>query len=69
MTLIGWAVIFQSLNDIFILIPMVAGFIGCMLDSLVGATLETWGYVNKYGNNCITGIAGGLIGVLIAWLL
>ena len=68
-TLIGWAVIFQSLNDIFILIPMVAGFIGCMLDSLVGATLETWGYVNKYGNNCITGIAGGLIGVLIAWLL
>ena len=68
-TLIGWGVINQSFDDIFILIPMVAGFIGCMLDSLVGATLETWGYVNKYGNNCITGIAGGAIAVLIAWLL
>lgn len=68
-TLIGWGVINQSFDDIFILIPMIAGFIGCMLDSVVGATLETWGYVNKYGNNCITGIAGGAIAVLIAWLL
>ena len=68
-TLIGWPVINQSMDDIFILIPMAAGFIGCMLDSVVGATLETWGYVNKYGNNCITGIAGAAIGVLIAYLL
>ena len=68
-TLIGWLVINQSLDDIFVLIPMAAGFIGCMLDSVVGATLETWGYVDKYGNNCITGIAGAAIGVLIAWLL
>ena len=68
-TLSGWAVINQSVDDIFILIPMFAGFVGCMLDSVVGATLETWGYVNKYGNNCITGIAGGAIGILIAWLL
>ena len=68
-TLIGWGVINQSFDDIFIIIPMISGFIGCMLDSVVGATLETWGYVNKYGNNCLTGIAGGAIGVLIAWLL
>ena len=67
-TLIGWPVINQSI-DIMILIPMAAGFIGCMLDSVVGATLETWGYVSKYGNNCITGIAGAAIGVLIAYLL
>ena len=66
---IGWVVINGSLDDIFILIPMAAGFIGCMLDSVVGATLESWGYVNKYGNNCLTGIAGAAIGVLIAWLL
>ena len=68
-TLIGWLVINQSISDIKILIPMAAGFIGCMLDSVVGATLETWGYVNKYGNNCITGLAGAAIGVLIAYLL
>ena len=66
---IGWIVINGTLDDISILIPMAAGFIGCMLDSVVGATLETWGYVNKYGNNCLTGIAGAAIGVLIAWLL
>ena len=68
-TLIGWGVINQSFDDIFIIIPMISGFTGCMLDSVVGATLETWGYVNKYGNNCLTGMAGGAIGVLIAWLL
>ncbi|MBO4551897.1 MAG: DUF92 domain-containing protein [Candidatus Methanomethylophilaceae archaeon] len=66
---IGWVVINRSLDDVMILIPMLAGFIGCMLDSVVGATLETWGYVNKYENNCITGIAGAAIGVLIAYLL
>lgn len=68
-TLIGWGVINQSFDDILILVPMISGFIGCLLDSVVGATLETWGYVNKYGNNCLTGIAGGAIGALIAWLL
>lgn len=68
-TIVGWGVINLSYDDIFILIPMAAGFIGCMLDSVVGATLETWGYVSKYGNNCITGIAGAAIGVLIAFLL
>lgn len=67
-TLIGWPIINQSV-DIMILIPMAAGFIGCMLDSVVGATLETWGYVDKYMNNCMTGIAGAAIGVLIAYLL
>ena len=68
-TLIGWAVINLSLNDPFVVIPIAAGFIGCMLDSYVGATFETWGYINKYGNNCLTGIAGAAIGVLIAMLL
>ena len=68
-TLIGWLVINQSLSDIFVLIPMAAGFIGCILDSVVGATLETWGYVDKYGNNCLTGLAGAAIGIGIAMLV
>lgn len=68
-TLIGWAVINLSVDDIRIIAPMIGGFIGCMLDSVVGATLETAGYVDKYGNNCITGIAGAVIGVLIALVL
>lgn len=68
-TLIGWAVINLTLADIHIIAPMIGGFVGCMLDSVVGATVETKGYVSKYGNNCITGIAGAVIGMLIAMLL
>lgn len=68
-TLIGWAVINLTLADIHIIAPMIGGFVGCMLDSVVGATIETKGYVSKYGNNCITGIAGAAIGMLIAMVL
>lgn len=66
-SLIGWLFINLSFSW-FMLIPMAAGFIGCMLDSVVGATLETWGYVDKYGNNCITGIAGAAIAMGVAFL-
>ena len=68
-TVIGWAVINLSMDDPFVLIPILAGFIGCMLDSVVGATLETWGLINKYGNNCLTGILGATIGIAIASVL
>lgn len=68
-TVIGWLVINQTLSDINILIVILAGFIGCVLDSLVGATLETKGYISKYGNNCITGIAGALIAIALVYLI
>lgn len=68
-TVIGWGVINLALNDVMILLPMLSGFIGCMLDSVVGATLETWGYLDKYGNNCVTGTAGGIIAMLLASVL
>lgn len=64
----AWFVLFGNLN-VDVLIPIFSGFIGCILDSIVGATLETKGYVSKYGNNCITGIAGGIIGSLIAFVI
>lgn len=67
-SLIGWGVIYLSF-DWHIIIPTIAGLIGCILDSYVGATLETWGYVSKYGNNCITGVAGALIAVGVAFIL
>jgi len=66
-TLIGWGFINGTVSDIQIILPMIAGVIGCMLDSLIGATLETEGYVSKYANNCITGIAGGLIAVMMSF--
>lgn len=68
-SIIGWAVVMNEIDFVYFLIPTVAGFAGCMLDSLVGATLETKGYLNKYDNNGFTGVAGGLIGMGIFWLL
>lgn len=65
---IGYAALFRTM-DAWVLIPIVCGFIGCLLDSLVGATLEDGGYVSKYGNNCITGIAGGLMATAMMLLL
>lgn len=68
-TLIGWTAIFGFDYNIDIIWPMLAGFIGCMLDSLFGATFETKGYMNKYVNNCSTGIIGGIIAIVLTALM
>ncbi len=67
-SLIGYAFIMQTM-DVWVLVPAVCGVIGCIADSYVGATLETWGVVNKYMNNGMTGLLGGIIAslVCIAW--
>ena len=41
------------------------GFLGCQLDSVLGATLETQGYLSKLTNN-LTSIS---VGVISAWLV
>jgi len=48
-----------------ILIPMLCGFFGCQIDSVIGATIERKGKIGKDGNNMIS-IA---CGALLAWLL
>lgn len=48
-----------------LLIPMLCGFFGCQIDSLIGATLETKGRIGKLGNNFISIAAGATL----AWLL
>jgi uncharacterized protein (TIGR00297 family) len=48
-----------------ILIPMLCGFFGCQVDSVIGATIERKGKIGKDGNNLIS-IASG---ALLAWLL
>lgn len=45
-----------------LLVPMLCGFFGCQVDSIIGATLERDGKVGKLGNN-FTSI---LIGTLLA---
>ncbi|NLI73683.1 MAG: DUF92 domain-containing protein [Euryarchaeota archaeon] len=68
-SMIGWIAIFQlSPFNLIIMIPITMGIIGCMLDSVIGATLENWGMITKLGNNMITMAIGALMSI-IAYLL
>lgn len=67
--LIGWVVIFGSAFDPLVLIPVAAGFVGCLMDSLLGATWETEGRISKYTNNMLTGLMGGIMTVIFVGLL
>ncbi|MGN1045227.1 MAG: DUF92 domain-containing protein [Candidatus Methanomethylophilaceae archaeon] len=64
---IGCALVFHCL-DVSLLIPAVCGVIGCIADSYIGATIETRGWISKYGNNCSTEILGGTIAVAICMI-
>jgi uncharacterized protein (TIGR00297 family) len=68
--LIGWMIIFyEGPFGASMLIPMVMGFVGCLLDSVIGATLERAGKVSKLGNNMLTMAIGSALGALIFTLL
>lgn len=61
----GWLILYRSF-DMFLIIPGIAGFFGCLLDSVFGATLETKGYISKYVNNASTAVIGALFGMALA---
>jgi uncharacterized protein (TIGR00297 family) len=67
-SLLAMVMIEQSVS-ILVLIPTAAGMLGNILDSIVGATLENNGHISKYGNNCITAIAGAIIGAVMYILI
>ena len=48
-----------------VLIPMLCGFFGCQIDSVIGATIERQGKIGKLGNNMVS-IA---CGALLAWII
>jgi len=48
----------------YLLIPLVVGFVGCQIDSVVGATLERKGLVNKKTTNLIATCAGAVLAYL-----
>lgn len=62
---IGWMVIFQQLFDPLLLLPIVLGVAGCMIDSLIGATLERRGLVGKLHVNIISMAAAALFAAAI----
>ncbi|MDH3365523.1 MAG: DUF92 domain-containing protein [Thermoplasmata archaeon] len=49
-----------------LLIPMLSGFLGCQIDSVIGATWERSGKVGKLGNNFISIAFGTLLALLFA---
>jgi len=49
-----------------ILVPMLCGFFGCQVDSIIGATWERRGIVGKLGNNFLSIVTGTLLALLIA---
>ena len=49
-------------------VPMLCGFLGCQIDSVIGATWETRGRIGKLGNNFLSITLGPLIALGIALL-
>lgn len=65
-SLAGWVVLFPGTAiDDRVFVPIVMGVFGCMVDSLIGATFETWKLVDKLGNNVSSMAIGAAVGVAI----
>jgi uncharacterized protein (TIGR00297 family) len=66
---VGWLFAFQQFFDLLLLIPVVMGVTGCMMDSLIGATLERKRIVGKLQNNIMSMAFGGALAALVYVLL
>ncbi len=49
----------------YLIIPALVGFIGCQIDSVIGASLERKGYVNKKTTNLIATTSGAILAFAI----
>jgi uncharacterized protein (TIGR00297 family) len=56
-------------EPVFLLIPAVLGFVGCQIDSVIGATLERRGLVNKKTTNLLATSMGAILAyvALVTW--
>jgi uncharacterized protein (TIGR00297 family) len=54
---------------LYLVIPAVLGFVGCQIDSVIGATLERRGLVNKKTTNLLATCSGAILAylILLAW--
>jgi uncharacterized protein (TIGR00297 family) len=69
-SVLGWLLLFPwGMVDARLLIPIAMGFLGCNIDSLIGATLERKGIVSKLGTNMLSMGFGTLGCMLIISLL
>ncbi len=64
-SILGWLLLFPwGTIDLRLLIPIAMGFLGCNIDSLIGATLERAKIVGKLGTNVLS-MAFGVLGALL----
>jgi len=69
-SLVGWAILFPGdVLNVLILIPTTMGVLGCMVDSVIGATLERRGMVSKLGTNIISMTVGAVLGFVLVLLI
>jgi len=66
--LIGWLLIFDGISY-YVLIPIMMGIAGNLIDSILGATLENKGGISKYANNCVSAFLSAVIGMVIVLLV
>ena len=54
---------------VYLILPAVIGFVGCQIDSVIGATLERKGLVNKKTTNLLATCSGAVLAYvgLVAW--
>ncbi len=63
--LVGWLVILGTVPSLLILVPVSMGILGCFIDSVIGATLETKGWVTKLWNNISSKALGAVVALLV----
>jgi len=69
-SLLGWIIIFPGQPiDLMILIPVIVGFLGCNVDSLLGATLERRGRISKLGTNIASMAFGAVLALGLTLIL
>ncbi|MFQ6060877.1 MAG: TIGR00297 family protein [Thermoplasmata archaeon] len=69
-SVIGWLILHPFSDTLsagiwIVWIPILVGFLGCQIDSVLGATLEERGHLNKDTNNLVTIAIGVIISILL----
>jgi uncharacterized protein (TIGR00297 family) len=73
-SIFGWLILHPSSDTLgpgfwIVWIPILVGFVGCQIDSVLGATLEERGVLNKDTNNLVTIAIGAIMAVLLTALV
>ena len=73
-SIFGWLILHPFSDTLaagiwIVWIPILVGFMGCQVDSVLGATLEERGVLNKDTNNLVTIAIGSIVAILLVALV